>query len=100
MPGGNLLLGSRFLETDPTAMTVQFSVPPCPGYTLDPGDGTAPIATDGSGFVNHAYTGSGPHPWVFSAALTDNADGRWRGWLRFEVPKGPYSPHEVAAVAF
>jgi hypothetical protein len=70
---------------------------PCSGYwaresgtNLNHGDGSAPIPTDGTGFIDHVYTGSGPHPWIFSAALTDNADGRWRGWLRFELPKGPY----------
>jgi hypothetical protein len=31
MPGGNLLLGSRFLDTDPTGMSARFSVPPVPG---------------------------------------------------------------------
>jgi hypothetical protein len=32
MPGGNMLLGSRFLETDPTGMTVRFTTPG-PGFT-------------------------------------------------------------------
>jgi hypothetical protein len=101
MPAGNLLLGSRFLDTDPSGMSVRFSVPG-PGFTLDPGDGTAPIPTDATGFIDHVYaplTGQ-PHPWVFSVALTDNLDGRWRGWLRFELPKGPYAPLTVAAVSF
>jgi hypothetical protein len=58
--------------------------------------------TDGHDYIDHVYaplTGQ-PHPWIFSAALTDNADGRWRGWLRFELPKHPHGPYEVAAVAF
>ena len=72
MPGGNLLDG-RFKSEDPTGMTVQFSVPA--GMTLDPGDGTAPIATDGSGFVDHTYVGSGNHPWVFTAASSTQCFG-------------------------
>ena len=79
-------------------MTVRFSVPA--GMTLDFDDGTPAVTTDGSGFVDHTYAGTGPHLWIFSASLVDLADNRWRGWRRFEVPRGPYSPWELAANAF
>jgi hypothetical protein len=101
MPGGNLL-GGRFLDSDPSNMSIRFSVPPEPGFTLDFGDGSPVSATDGKGFVDHAYaplTGQ-PHPWVFTAALTDNSDGRWRGYRRFELPRSPYGPWSLAANSF
>jgi hypothetical protein len=97
MPGGNLLNG-RFLDTDPSGMSVRFSVPA--GMSLDFGDGTAAVTTTGSGYVDHVYVGSGPHPWVFTASLVDPADNRWRGWARFEVPRPPYGPYDLRALSF
>jgi hypothetical protein len=97
MPGGNMLNG-RFMSEDPTGMTVRFSVPA--GMTLDFGDGSATVTTDGSGYADHTYVGSGNHPWVFTASLVDPVDNRWRGWRRFEVPRSPYGPFDLAAVAF
>jgi hypothetical protein len=46
------------------------------GFFLDPGDCTAPVAIDGSGHIDGTYVGSGLYPWIFSAALVDNADNR------------------------
>jgi hypothetical protein len=60
----------------------------------------AQVTTTGAGYVDHTYVGSGPHPWVFTASLIDPTDNRWRGWRRFEVPRGPYAPWELAAVSF
>jgi hypothetical protein len=97
MPGGNLLNG-RFKSEDPTGMTIRFSVPA--GMSLDFGDGSPAVATDGSGYVDHTHVGSGNRSWVFTASLIDPADNRWRGWRRFEVPRGPYAPFELAAVSF
>jgi hypothetical protein len=90
MPGGNLLLGSRFLDTDPTGMSVPFSVPRSRASASIRETETAPAATDGwQRLVDHVYVGAGPHPGIFSAALIDTCDNRWRGWLRFEVPRSP-----------
>ena len=41
--------------------TAGFSLPPVPGFSLDPGDGTTPVQTDGSGHIDHTYLGSGSH---------------------------------------
>ena len=57
----------------------------------------AQVTTTGAGYVDHTYVGSGPHPRVFTASLIDPTDNRWR---RFEVPRGPYAPWELAAVSF
>jgi hypothetical protein len=62
--------------------------------------GARPYTGDASGYVDHTYTGSGPHPWVFAAALIDPTDNRWRGWRRFEVPRSPYGPWDLAANSF
>jgi hypothetical protein len=65
MPGGNMLIHSRFLDTDPTGMTIRFSVPPYPGFTLDPGDGSAPISTERNRFYRSRVHGVGAPKMVY-----------------------------------